>query len=135
MNFPIMMLKQLVTAKIVRDQSFAMKQLVKNKQFVQKAKRQLENMAKVQQQFIRRSFTMVFMRTLKSKRIKRYQHLKHLESFEYLFDCIRIRVLFECFTQLSIKTLQKNIDQLEKKRMGQRDHSRRHSMKRHQSQN
>ena len=39
MNFPIMMLKQLVTAKIVRDQSFAMKQLVKNKQFVQKAKR------------------------------------------------------------------------------------------------
>jgi hypothetical protein len=42
---------------------------------------------------------------------------------------MRIRIIFETFTQLSVKTLQKDINNLEKQRTKHRESSRNHTIK------
>ena len=58
-----------------------------------------------------------------------------MNSFEYLFDCMRIRVLFETFTHLAIKSTQKNIGELERNKTGKRSATRSVNIKRNEIHN
>lgn len=64
--------------------------------------------------YVKRNVTRRFFRGFTSFSVKASEYADHLWGFEYLFETMRIKKLFEAFACLSIKTIIKNVGDLEK---------------------
>lgn len=64
--------------------------------------------------YAKRNVARKFFRGMVSSSIKASEYYDHMRGFEYLFETIRVKTLFEAFACLSIKTINKNAGELEK---------------------
>ena len=135
LNYPLAVVKRWISGKMASSQVEAFAKLKNNMLFINKCEIHLDGMAKVQREYIRKSYFVNMMKELKSKTTKEVEYRSHVCSFEYLFDCMRIRVLFETFTHLAIKSTQKNIGELERNKARKRDTTRTVNIKRNEVHN